>query len=133
MLDNSLSKTASTSAACFSPPGCARNALRTVAAGEALLAPTITRRLVEHYVRRPPPGQTTPPEVADLTQRERDVLRLIARGLSNGEIAAELVVSEATVKTHVNRVLRKLDLRDRVQAVALAYETGLVQPGEARD
>jgi DNA-binding NarL/FixJ family response regulator len=115
------------------PPARLADAVRTVAAGEALLAPTITRRLIEQHVRRPPPGQTTPPELAELTDREREVLRLIARGLSNTEITAELVVSEATVKTHVNRILRKLDLRDRVQAVVLAYETGLVQPREAQE
>jgi DNA-binding NarL/FixJ family response regulator len=107
------------------------DAVRTIAAGDALLEPSITRRLIEDFVRRPPPGQTAPPEAATLTDRELEVLRLIARGLSNGEIAALLVVSEATVKSHVNRLLTKLALRDRVQAVVFAYETGLVQPGEA--
>jgi DNA-binding NarL/FixJ family response regulator len=107
------------------------DAVRTIAAGDALLEPSITRRLIEDFVRRPPPGQTAPPEAATLTDREFEVLRLIARGLSNGEIAALLVVSEATVKSHVNRLLTKLALRDRVQAVVFAYETGLVQPGEA--
>jgi DNA-binding NarL/FixJ family response regulator len=106
------------------------DAVRTIAAGDALLEPSITRRLIEDFVRRPPPGQTAPPEAATLTDRELEVLRLIARGLSNGEIAALLVVSEATVKSHVNRLLTKLALRDRVQAVVFAYETGLVQPGE---
>ena len=112
------------------PPARLVDAVRTVADGDALLAPSVTRRLVENFVRRPPPGQERPPAMADLTERELEVLRLIARGLSNAEIAQALVVSEATVKTHVNRVLSKLDLRDRVQAVVLAYESGLVQPGE---
>jgi DNA-binding NarL/FixJ family response regulator len=111
------------------PPAKLVDAVRTVAGGDALLAPTVTRRLVEQFVRRPPPGQTVPPELAELTDREREVLQLIARGLSNNEIAAELVISEATVKTHVNRLFSKLDLRDRVQAVVLAYETGLIHPG----
>lgn len=112
------------------PPAKLVDAVRTVADGDALLAPSVTRRLVENFVRRPPPGQERPPAMADLTERELEVLRLIARGLSNAEIARTLVVSEATVKTHVNRVFSKLDLRDRVQAVVLAYESGLVQPGE---
>jgi DNA-binding NarL/FixJ family response regulator len=112
------------------PPARLVDAIRIVADGDALLAPSVTRRLVEDFVRRPPPGQERPPAVDDLTERELEVLRLIARGLSNAEIAATLVVSGATVKTHVNRVLSKLDLRDRVQAVVLAYESGLVQPGE---
>jgi DNA-binding NarL/FixJ family response regulator len=106
------------------------DAVRTIAAGDALLEPSITRRLIEDFVRRPPPGHTAPPEAAGLTDRELEVLRLIARGLSNAEIAAVLVVSEATVKSHVNRLLTKLALRDRVQAVVFAYETGLVRPGE---
>ena len=106
-------------------------AVRTVAGGDALLAPVITRRLIEEFVRRPPPGQRAPAELAELTDRELDVLKLIARGLSNGEIAQNLFVSEATVKTHVTRILTKLDLRDRVQAVVFAYECGLVQPGSA--
>jgi len=110
------------------PPARLTEAIRVIAAGEALLAPSITRRLVEDFVRRPPPSATAPAELAELTDREREVLALIARGLSNHEIASELVVSEATVKTHVNRVLSKLNLRDRVQAVVLAYETGFVQP-----
>ncbi len=112
------------------PPAKLTDAVRTVAAGEALLAPTITRRLIEEFVRRPPPGHTEPGQLDELTERERAVLQLIARGLSNAEIAAELVVSDATVKTHVNHLLQKLHLRDRVQAVVLAYETGLVRPGE---
>ena len=106
------------------------DAVRVVARGEALLAPAITRRLVEEFVRRPHPGSRPPEALAQLTEREVEILTLIARGLSNAEIAAELVVSETTVKTHVARLLMKLRLRDRVQAVVLAYESGLVQPGE---
>jgi len=113
------------------PPRQLADAVRTVAAGDALLAPSITRRLVEQFVRRPPPGATVPPALDELTERERDVLRLLARAFSNAEIAAELVVSEATVKSHVNRILTKLSLRDRAQAIVLAYETGLVEPGSA--
>jgi DNA-binding NarL/FixJ family response regulator len=113
------------------PPRQLADAVRTVAAGDALLAPSITRRLVEQFVRRPPPGATVPPALEELTERERDVLRLLARALSNAEIAAELVVSEATVKSHVNRILTKLNLRDRAQAIVLAYETGLVEPGSS--
>jgi DNA-binding NarL/FixJ family response regulator len=104
-------------------------AVRTVAAGDALLAPAITRRLIEEFVRRPPPGQNRPAELDELTERELEVLKLIAKGLSNGELAKELFLSEATVKTHVTRILMKLHLRDRVQAVVLAYESGLIQPG----
>ncbi len=107
-------------------------AVRVVAAGESLLAPTITRRLIEQFVRRPPPGSARPPALEELTDRELDVLMLVARGLSNAEIAQELVLTEATVKTHVTHILTKLGLRDRVQAVVLAYESGLVQPGEQR-
>jgi DNA-binding NarL/FixJ family response regulator len=112
------------------PPARLVEGIRIVAAGDALLAPTITRRLVEEFVRRPRPGSDLP-ELAELTDREREVLVLIAHGLSNAEIAARFVVSEATVKTHVNRVFQKLAVRDRVQAVVLAYESGLVQPGDA--
>jgi DNA-binding NarL/FixJ family response regulator len=112
------------------PPMQLVDAVRTVAAGEALLAPTVTRRLIEEFVRRPPPGDAAPERLAALTEREREVMALIARGLSNGEIAERLYLSGATVKTHVNRILGKLDLRDRVQAVVLAYETGLVRPGD---
>ncbi|OPC83985.1 DNA-binding response regulator [Embleya scabrispora] len=102
------------------------DAVRVVAAGEALLAPTVTRRLIGEFTRlRPRPN---PPGVADLTPREVDVLRLVAQGLSNAEIAAHLVVGEETVKSHVSRVLRRLGLRDRVQAVVVAYESGLVVP-----
>jgi DNA-binding NarL/FixJ family response regulator len=112
------------------PPAQFVEAVRTVAAGEALLAPSVTRRLVEDFVRRPPPGEASTGQLDGLTEREREVLTLIGRGRSNAEIAGELFVSGATVKTHVNRILSKLGLRDRVQAVVLAYETGLVRPGE---
>ncbi len=108
-------------------------AVRVVAAGESLLAPAITRRLVEQFVRRPPPGSARPPELETVTERELDVLRLVARGRSNAEIARELFLSEATVKTHLTHILTKLRLRDRVQAVVVAYESGLVQPGEGTD
>jgi DNA-binding NarL/FixJ family response regulator len=110
-------------------PGQLTAAIRDIAAGDALLAPDITRRLIEQFVRRPPPGSAVPPALGALTPREVDVLRLIARGLSNAEIAAELVVGETTVRTHVTRILAKLGARDRVQAVVAAYESGLVQPG----
>jgi len=108
-------------------------AVRTVARGNALLAPEVTRRVVEAAAGRfrPPSDAQHADRLAELTDRERDVLRLLGRGLSNGEIARELYVGEATVKTHVSRVLLKLDLRDRVQAVVFAYEAGLVQPGDA--
>lgn len=112
-----------------SPPDQLVAAIHVAASGEALLAPSITRRLIEEFARRPTPRER-PPEVEELTPRELDVLKLLARGLSNAEIAAELVVGDATVKTHVGNLLTKLSLRDRVQAVVLAYETGLVQPGE---
>jgi DNA-binding NarL/FixJ family response regulator len=111
------------------PPARLIDAVRVVAAGEALLAPEITRRLVDRFVTGVRPGAAAAPELAELTVREREVLGLIARGLSNAEIAAQLVVSDGTVKTHVARVLSKLGLRDRVQAVVYAYECGLVQPG----
>jgi DNA-binding NarL/FixJ family response regulator len=104
-------------------------AVRTVAAGESLLAPAVTRRLVERYVRRPPADKVREREFGDLTERELEVLTLIARGLSNAEIGEQLFLSEATVKTHVTRILSKLGLRDRVQAVVRAYESGLVEPG----
>jgi DNA-binding NarL/FixJ family response regulator/class 3 adenylate cyclase len=105
--------------------------IRSVASGDALLAPSITRRVIEEFVSRPPSSaQALPAELEQLTARELEVLKLVARGLSNAEIAKELFVSETTVKTHVAHVLMKLDLRDRVQAVVLAYESGLIQPGE---
>jgi DNA-binding NarL/FixJ family response regulator len=105
------------------------HAIHVVAAGEALLAPSITRRLIEDYARRPP-RREQPTALAELTPRELEVLRLLARGLSNAEIARALVVSDATVKTHTARIFAKLGLHDRAQAVVLAYESGLVQPGE---
>jgi DNA-binding NarL/FixJ family response regulator len=109
------------------PPEQLVAAIHTVSKGEALLSPVITRRLIETFVQRPPTGPTrTPPEVDRLTPREVDILRLIARGLSNAEIAAEAYVSEPTVKTHVARILRKLGLRDRVQVVVYAYENRIV-------
>ncbi len=104
-------------------------AVRVAAAGDALLAPSVTRRLIEAFARRPATSAPPPSRLASLTPRERDILRLVARGHSNAEIAGELVVSEATVKTHVGHLLAKLGLRDRVQAVILAYETGSVTPG----
>jgi DNA-binding NarL/FixJ family response regulator len=105
-------------------------AVRLIAAGEQLLAPSITRRLVERFAR-PVPAREHGARLETLTAREQEVLRLVARGLSNTEIAERLVVSEATVKTHVAHVFAKLDLRDRAQAVVVAYETGLVRAGEA--
>jgi DNA-binding NarL/FixJ family response regulator len=110
-----------------SPPEDLVEAIKIVAAGEALLAPSITRRLLDRVATRLPPAtEASIPALAELTERELEVLKLVARGLSNAEIADKLVVSETTIKTHVSRVLAKLDLRDRVQAVILAYETGLV-------
>jgi DNA-binding NarL/FixJ family response regulator len=103
-------------------------AVRSVAAGDALIDPTITRRLIQQFVRATRPSATVPERLAALTPREREVLRQIAQGLSNAEIARELTVEENTVKTHVGRILTKLGLRDRVQAVVLAYETGFVVP-----
>jgi DNA-binding NarL/FixJ family response regulator len=105
------------------------DAVRAVVAGETLLSPAITRRLVEQFVRRPPPGSTKPAQLESLTEREIDVLRLVARGRSNREIASELFLSETTVKTHITHLFTKLGLRDRAQAVVVAYESGLVEPG----
>jgi DNA-binding NarL/FixJ family response regulator len=104
--------------------------IRVVASGEALLAPTITRRLIEDFSRARPGRMQTPPGLDELTPREREVWGLLAQGLSNAEIAERLIVGETTVKTHVARVLMKLGLRDRVQAVVLAYESGVVTPGQ---
>ena len=104
--------------------------IHTIASGEALLAPAVTKRVIQEFVRRPPDSvRTPPPELAELTARELEVLKLVARGLANAEIAKELFVSDTTVKTHVAHVLMKLKLRDRVQAVVFAYESGLVLPG----
>ena len=105
-------------------------AVRAAAAGNALLAPTVTRRLIEAFARRPPEAAPSPARLGSLTAREREVLVLLARGRSNTEVAAALFVSEASVKTHVGNLLAKLGLRDRVQAVILAYETGIVVPGD---
>ncbi|MBG0816803.1 response regulator transcription factor [Planomonospora sp. ID82291] len=113
------------------PPDELVQAIRVIAAGDAIVAPSVTRRLLDRFGARLPSvhQQSTPARLDRLTDRELEVLKLIARGLSNAEIAAELVVSETTVKTHVGNVLTKLGLRDRVQAVVLAYETGLITPG----
>ena len=108
-------------------------AVRVAAAGDALLAPSVTRRLIEAFARRPASAAPAPSRLASLTRRERDILRLIARGNSNMEIARELVVTEATVKTHVGHIMAKLSLRDRIQAVVYAYETGLVRPGAGKN
>ncbi|MDP9491458.1 MAG: response regulator transcription factor [Actinomycetota bacterium] len=109
------------------PPEQLVDGIRAVGSGEALLAPSITKRVIEEFVRRPPESvrPQPSPKLAELTERELEVLRHIARGLSNAEIAKELFVSDTTVKTHVSRILMKLELRDRVQAVVFAYETGL--------
>jgi DNA-binding NarL/FixJ family response regulator len=112
-----------------SPRAALLHAVRTVADGSALLDPVLTRRLIEEWVRRPPPGAGLPEPLRTLTPRELDVFTGLARGRSNAEIAADLVLSETTVKSHVAHVLAKLDLRDRVQAVVLGYECGLVRPG----
>jgi DNA-binding NarL/FixJ family response regulator len=111
------------------PPEEISAAIRIVASGEALLAPTVTRAVIEEFVRQRPAAAPVAPPVAELTPREREVLDLLARGLSNAEICEQLVISEATAKTHVARILQKLDLRDRVQTVIYAYESGLVTPG----
>jgi DNA-binding NarL/FixJ family response regulator len=107
------------------------DAVRVVAAGEALLAPTVTRRLISEFARLRPAAPARPAAVGELTARETEVLRLLAEGLSNQEIAGRLVITEETVKTHVSRVLHKLALRDRAQAVVVAYESGLVRPGSS--
>ncbi len=113
-----------------SPRAALLHAVRTVADGSALLDPVLTRRLIEDWVRRPPPAVGVPEQLARLTPRELDVFAAMARGRSNAEIAEDLVLSETTVKSHVAHVLAKLDLRDRVQAVVLGYECGLVRPGD---
>ena len=106
-------------------------AVRVVAAGEALLAPSVTRRLIADFARQQQPDQPPPPALDALTQRETEVLRLIARGLSNTEISNTLVIAEQTTKTYVGRILAKLNLRDRAQAVVVAYESGLITPGSS--
>jgi RNA polymerase sigma factor (sigma-70 family) len=111
------------------PPERLADAVRTVAAGEALLAPEVTRRLIERHVTATKSEAALRERIGELTEREREILRLLTRGLSNAEIGSELFLSEATVKTHVTRVLQKLAVRDRVQAVVLAYESGFVRPG----
>jgi DNA-binding NarL/FixJ family response regulator len=108
------------------PPEDLIRAIREVASGDALLAPSVTRRLIEEFAKRPEPSARKPKELATLTEREVEVLREVARGLTNNEIAKNLHVSETTIKTHVAHLLDKLDLRDRVQAVILAYEAGLI-------
>ncbi|MGH2832648.1 MAG: response regulator transcription factor [Solirubrobacteraceae bacterium] len=105
--------------------------IRLVVGGDSLRSPTVTRRLIESFVRDHPRAAKPPAQLQELTPRELEILGLVARGLSNAEIAKELVVSGTTVKTHVARVLSKLELRDRVQAVVLAYETGIVSPGQS--
>jgi len=107
--------------------------IETVSEGEALLSPSLTRRLIEHHVRGPAPTSGVPSSLASLTEREREVLALVARGLANNEVAESLFVSEATVKTHMNRLLAKLGQRSRAQLVVLAYESGFVRPGESAD
>jgi len=111
------------------PPEQLIDAIRVVAAGDALLAPSVTQTLIDEIARRPRRQPEEFPGISELTERESDVIRLMARGLSNGEIAGELFLGEATVKTHVGRILAKLGARDRVQAVVAAYESGLVVPG----
>jgi DNA-binding NarL/FixJ family response regulator len=114
-----------------SPPEDLVRAIRLLADGDSLLSPSVTRRVIEEFARRPGARTARPAALDDLTERETEVLVLMARGLSNAEIAERLVVTHGTVKTHVARVLMKLGLRDRVQAVVLAYESGLVAPGQA--
>jgi DNA-binding NarL/FixJ family response regulator len=108
-------------------------AIHTVAAGDSLLSPSVTRRVIARMAHQPAPDTTRDARLAALTQREREVLELVARGLSNGEIAATLVIEESTVKTHTKRILAKLGVRDRVQAVIFAYEHGLTSPGTGTD
>ena len=103
--------------------------IRVVAAGEALLAPSVTRRLIEEFAQRPEPAPEPSPALAALTEREREVLALIGRGLSNAEIGERLFVSPATAKTHVSHIMTKLYARDRAQLVVMVYESGLVRPG----
>jgi DNA-binding NarL/FixJ family response regulator len=110
------------------PPEQLLAAIRTVAAGDALLSPTVTKRVIKQFTRMPRPAP--PRELDELTERERDVFRLVARGLSNAEIGRELYISDTTVKTHITHILQKLKLRDRVQAVVLAHETGLFDPDD---
>jgi len=105
-------------------------AVRTIAGGESLLAPAVTRRLIADFCKRPPPTAGLPAAASHLSERELEVLRLLARGLSNAEIAAQLYLSDTTVKSHVARILAKLDLRDRVQIVVFAYESGIIRPGD---
>jgi DNA-binding NarL/FixJ family response regulator len=111
------------------PPEELVRAIHVVAAGDSLLSPSVTRRVVAEFARRAPGGRPSAAGLEELTEREREVFALVARGLSNAEIAEQLVVSRGTVKTHVARILMKLQLRDRVQAVVMAYEAGLVEPG----
>jgi len=113
------------------PPEQLADGIRVVAGGDALLAPSITRRLIQEFAQAGPPTGPPPPGLDELTARELEVFKLVARGLSNAEIAAELIVSDTTVKTHVARMLMKLGLRDRVQAVVLAYEAGIAIPGRS--
>jgi DNA-binding NarL/FixJ family response regulator len=112
------------------PPAELVAAVRATARGDIHVAPEIVQRMVAEFVRRPHPGQTKPARLKDLSERELDVLKLVARGLTNAQVASQLFLSEATVRTHVSRILAKLQLRDRTQAVVAAYESGLVRPGE---
>jgi DNA-binding NarL/FixJ family response regulator len=115
------------------PPDRLLAGIRIVAAGDALLAPTVTKRLIEEFVRHPTPDSFDSSGLADLTAREREILEQLARGRSNDEIAGELVLSRATIKTHVGNIFMKLDLRDRAQAVVFAYESGLVRPSQTNE